>query len=450
MLDLKSVIDNYSGILLDIDNTIFNYSHSHKTALRAVLEEFDFSISDYNNAKDIVQSRGLQANHHKKELYFKTMCEESNANVYLTIIMYKMYTRIFNENMLVDKSMFDLIKYAKSLNKKIIAVTNYYLVPQIDKLTTANVIQDFDGIVTSEEFEVEKPSTKLFDQALKLANLNRHEVVMIGDSRVDDTSAIGIDYYPYNCSKILIAIAGKSGAGKSTIAGILNETLDTHIIEGDGYHKYERHDSAWKRLTHYNPEANNLIKLAIDIQNVYQNMSNSIQFPIYDHKDGTFFDSDKISNNDINYCIIDGLHSLYNEVTNEFVKVKIYVESDEADLQKVARDSTKRDSTAEKVLASIKTRSKDYDKYIANQKDLANIVISKTNGIQTITIKDSFNIDTLFNKLNLLKNNFNVVDLSLDKSELHLSIDLDKLQQTITYKDILTHFFKILFGERYV
>ncbi|EOH3381306.1 uridine kinase, partial [Campylobacter jejuni] len=114
-----------------------------------------------------------------------------------------------------------------------------------------------------------------------------------------------------NCSKLLISISGKSGSGKTTLSNAINEIYKSFIISTDGYHKYERHSKIWERVTHYNPKANNLIQLAMDIKHIYQDIGNKLHIPIYDHKNGVIVKSDEIEIKDLDIVIIEGLHTLY-------------------------------------------------------------------------------------------------------------------------------------------
>jgi phosphoribulokinase len=215
---------------------------------------------------------------------------------------------------------------------------------------------------------------------------------MFGDSVVDDLSCYGIQSYPYNCSKLLISISGKSGAGKSTLTEIISEVLDAKVIEGDGYHKYERTHPAWNNVTHYNPEANNLIQLGLDIKSIYQEI-NSIQVPIYNHENGKFEKPTELDK-ELDTLIIDGLHSLYPEVTGDFVKIKIFIDNEFADTQKIERDTVHRNKTEEEVQKSIDKREQDYLKYIETQKEYANFVITlKNEQICEICIKYDIEIN---------------------------------------------------------
>ena len=416
MFNLKELIKNKEAIFIDIDNTLFNYNIAHRVALGEVLKKFNFDISIYNRAKINIKKRDLKSNHHKKELYFKNMCELQDRHFSDALKMYDYYHCVFSENLLADKSMMKLLEYSKNSGIKIVAITNYYVIPQIKKLLCSNFSKYIDYLITSEEFEVEKPNVKLLNRAIELSGCTeKDKIIMFGDSVVDDLSCYDIDSYPYNCSKLLISISGKSGAGKSTITKLLKDIFNSEVIEGDGYHKYERTHSAWNNVTHYNPEANNLVQLGLDIKNIYQEI-NSIQVPIYNHETGKFENHERLDT-DLDTLIIDGLHSLYPEVTGDYVKIKIFIDNSFADTQKIERDVNHRNKTEEEVQSSINKREQDYYKYIDNQKDYSNFVISIFEHGCTIRISDFINID--YSKISASK--------VQDKLGIFLSIEKDDL-----------------------
>ena len=392
MFNLTKLLKDKEVIFIDIDNTLFNYNIAHKKALNKVLNFFNIDISIYNKAKINIKKRDLKSNHHKKELYFKNICEIEGKHFTEALEMYELYHKTFIKNLLIDNSMMELLKYTKQNNIKVLAITNYYVIPQIKKLIASDFSKYIDYLITSEEFEVEKPNIKLLNRAIELSgNISKDKIIMFGDSVVDDLTCYNIDSYPYNCSKLLISISGKSGAGKSTITKLLKEIFNSEVIEGDGYHKYERSHEAWNNVTHYNPAANNLVQLGLDIKSIYQEI-NSIEVPIYNHENGKFQKPAELSK-DLDTLIIDGLHSLYPEVTGDFVKIKIFIDNSFADSQKIERDVIHRNKTEEEVQKSIDKRELDYLKYIDNQKEYSNFVISIFEHGCTIRISDFINID---------------------------------------------------------
>ena len=114
--------------------------------------------------------------------------------------------------------------------------------------------------------------------------------------------------------------------------------------------------------------------------------------------------------------IIDGLHTLYPEVTGDFIKIKIYLDNENADSRKVLRDSRSRDKTPEKVIQSIKERDEDFKKYINIQKDFENILVKTENEICDVQFK---------NELDFVKN--------FKCSENELSVELSKRIKEILY-----------------
>lgn len=386
MFNLKYLAHLYQFIIVDIDNTLINYTYSHNRALMKTLSIFNFLFEDYEMAKIQIKKRNLSANHHKKELYFKIMCENNNIHFSQAKNMFDVYTNEFLKHIKIDKTMFNLISYAKSINKTILVITNFYFIEQINKLKSANLLSMIDFLICSEEFEKEKPNKLLLDRAFKLANIvKKDEVVVIGDSIVDNMGIYGIDYYPYNCSKFLMSISGKSGSGKSTISKAISSIIDCNIISADGYHKYDRQSKMWDKITHYNPNANNLIQLALDIKHIYQDIGN-VSIPIYNHDSGKFSKALSLATEDLNFVIIEGLHTLYKEVVGDFVKVKLYIDSDESDNQKIQRDINKRGYDLKQAIDVIEKRESDYKKYLFSQKENANFLIEVRNGRFTISL----------------------------------------------------------------
>lgn len=429
MFDLFNHLGEYDYVFVDVDNTLYNYKIAHEKALNQTANVFNFNITDYNKAKKDIKKRGLKANQHKKELYFKKLCENKNIHFSVSLEMYNFYFKIFLENILVDASMFNYIKACKATGKKVVAITNYYVLPQIKKLNASKFSRFIDFMITSEEFEEEKPHVKLLNYAKKVSGCtDNSKIVMIGDSIADDFGFQNIRSYPYNCSKLLISVSGKSGAGKTTLSNTIHEVFEGSLaIEGDGYHKYDRNHPEWKNITHYNPEGNNLVQLSLDIQRIYQDIGD-IDVPIYNHDNGLFEAPQNIKHSELDVVVIDGLHSLYEEVTGEFVKIKIFLDNEFADAQKIARDVIHRNKTEDEVLNSILKRENDYDAFIKKQKYFANFIIEiHENDFKFIISKDidlyDFEHDIAF--INWTEDSFIITG--------------EKEFYTLVFKDILEH-----------
>jgi FMN phosphatase YigB (HAD superfamily) len=239
MINLNKIVENKKLLFIDIDDTILDYTNTHKNVLNKILYKYNFNIDEYNIARSIVKDRIKGVNKHKKELYFKVMLENKKNKYSVLLDMINDYRNLFINNIKIDFSISQLIDYCKTNNIKVCAVSNFYVVDQFKKLIKFNILDKFDLIITSEDFDIEKPNINLFNYALNKFNIKSSESIMIGDSDKHD-NVEGIDFFHYNTNNIFFGICGKSGSGKSTISNIIKDIFDCKILHGDNYHKYER------------------------------------------------------------------------------------------------------------------------------------------------------------------------------------------------------------------
>jgi putative hydrolase of the HAD superfamily len=65
-------------------------------------------------------------------------------------------------------------------------ITNGFEEIQHMKLNAGNLSGYFDHVITSQKAGHRKPAREIFDYALKLNDIRRHEAIMIGDNPVTD------------------------------------------------------------------------------------------------------------------------------------------------------------------------------------------------------------------------------------------------------------------------
>ncbi|EBD1911864.1 uridine kinase, partial [Campylobacter jejuni] len=51
MFNFQYLANKYQLIMVDIDNTLFNYTYAHNKALQNVLKKYNFSMEDYEYAR---------------------------------------------------------------------------------------------------------------------------------------------------------------------------------------------------------------------------------------------------------------------------------------------------------------------------------------------------------------------------------------------------------------
>ncbi|NOI30705.1 HAD family hydrolase [Vibrio coralliilyticus] len=185
---------NVRGILLDLDDTLYEYEKTHKIALITALKsvedkhkiESDVVASAFRFAKKKLKSilPNVAANH-SRILYFQLMFEHLNINpIPNAYEVSELYWQTFLENMeLTEDSKYFLDKYKDLPICLLTDLTAEIQYRKLDKLSLTGAI---DHIVTSEEAGVEKPHPFMFKRALAKLRLSSDEVVMIGDNYAKD------------------------------------------------------------------------------------------------------------------------------------------------------------------------------------------------------------------------------------------------------------------------
>lgn len=191
---------------------------------------------------------------------------------------------------------------------------------------------------------------------------------------VAETSLI-IDPFSLSKKPLSIGIAGDSGVGKDTLSTSLVELVNDGAIAcilGDDYHIAERANLFWKSKTHLNISANDLLRFNRDVCLAAERKPVSSKH--YDHSTGKFTPERQIYPADI--LVVNGLHALSIPAAQKFdVRVFLQMEEGLRVTFKIARDlETRGVFDEDEIIANIRRRKQDSNKFITNQISTADLV----------------------------------------------------------------------------
>ena len=174
----------------------------------------------------------------------------------------------------------------------------------------------------------------------------------------------------------VIGIGGDSGSGKSFLMRDIKDLFSDKMLclEGDGTHKWERNDANWLNYTPLHPKANLLHKEAENLLRL-KNMK-KICRQDYNHTTGKFDPAKEVCAKQ--FILLGGLHPFYLPKMRKIIDLKIYMEPQDnlKIFWKTKRDTRERGYSQEQIAASIAARKNDFEKFIAPQKDFADLIIS--------------------------------------------------------------------------
>ena len=189
--------NDFKGVLLDIDNTIYHYETCHKQALNLLIEELSKLLflpketikNEFLKSRKTVNKRLYDtASSHSRFLYIQLTLEKilGFSDFHNTLKLEKLYWNIFLEKMELNVDAKKFILKCNEKNIPICCLTDLTAEIQFRKVLKLNLENNIKYMVTSEEVGIEKPNKKMFQSALEKLRLSADQVIMIGDSMSKD------------------------------------------------------------------------------------------------------------------------------------------------------------------------------------------------------------------------------------------------------------------------
>lgn len=175
---------------------------------------------------------------------------------------------------------------------------------------------------------------------------------------------------------VMLAVAGDSAAGKTTLTRGIVQALGTDRCVGlcvDDYHRYDREERKSLPFTPLHPECN-----FVDIMEQHLQLlalGHPILKPVYDHRDGTLTRPEYVEPRD--FVVVEGLLPLYTRLSRACFDISVYLDPPEEIRRewKVKRDTTQRGYTPDQVLAELERREPESEAFIRPQRRFADIVV---------------------------------------------------------------------------
>ena len=207
-IDLSEV----KGLLLDLDDTLYHYEPVHKRAFDACAQvaEAKYQIpkdefkSLWKIARDKVHTDvHRQGASHSRLLYLQKLYElySGKTNAEFALELEELYWSVFLKEMSFRDGVEAFLQKAKERGIKMAIVTDLTAQIQLQKWQKLELHRYIDFMISSEEAGIEKPAPYIFELALQKLQLQKSEVVMIGDNATKDIAgaqALQIKAYQVN------------------------------------------------------------------------------------------------------------------------------------------------------------------------------------------------------------------------------------------------------------
>ena len=203
--------NNIKHIFFDLDHTLWDFEKNSDLAFQKVFSKQNVTIS-LDAFLEIYKPINLEywrlyreEKVTKSELRYQRLKKTFDAVNYpisdqlINLIAIEYIDFLPHFNYLFPYT-FEILEYLKG-KYKLHIITNGFEEIQSKKMISSKIIHYFDAIITSESVGVKKPNPKVFQYALQLANANKENSIMIGDSiEADILGAMNIGMKAIHCN----------------------------------------------------------------------------------------------------------------------------------------------------------------------------------------------------------------------------------------------------------
>lgn len=179
----------FETILIDIDNTLLDFSASEKIAFEKLLEDLKIPYSDELKAHYKQVNHKLWSDYELGLIDSETIKEQRFAKSFQHydlsfsgLEMDAMYRNHLEENTVVIEGAYEMLESLKPQHN-LIVVTNGIASSQYKRLKNAKIDHYFDYIAVSSEIGYTKPHINFFETLVnKYPHIDKDKTLILGDS----------------------------------------------------------------------------------------------------------------------------------------------------------------------------------------------------------------------------------------------------------------------------
>ena len=196
----------YKIILLDIDDTLFDYSKTASYAIKKVFEDFGYfdkdNVSEFEEIKkeyniiNYLLWRKLEIGEIDMDTLkierFKMLFEKMKMDYNIKDFS-RQYLKRMGEGVFLFEGAEKLCEYLYK-KYKLGIITNGMKEVQYSRVNNSTIGKYIDKIIVSDDVGISKPNAEIFEYALKeMGHNNKKDVIMVGDSLTADIQG-GINF----------------------------------------------------------------------------------------------------------------------------------------------------------------------------------------------------------------------------------------------------------------
>lgn len=180
------------AVLIDIDDTIFDFEKCSKNSFLKTLEKFNIKFKEedfsyFNKVNDILWTKQKLGEINIKEVFIKRdylMGKYFNLDIEKGLFNDLFVKFLYDEIEMID-GIEDLLLYLSD-KYKIFTASNGIYKMQENRLKKSNLDKYFDKIFVSDKIGYEKPDKRFFQKIMDITKYSNDDLIMIGDSIKSD------------------------------------------------------------------------------------------------------------------------------------------------------------------------------------------------------------------------------------------------------------------------